>query len=94
MIAEYKTKTNIGVGLGVSAQWIGRGLFDLAKAPSDYDMVILGFLIILAGAVLFIWGCRNYAMGKGYSAAYGFLGLLSCFGLLVLVLMKDKHPNG
>ena len=50
-----------------------------------------GLLIRLVGSVLFIIGCCYYAKGKGYHGAWGFLGLLSLTGLIVLVCMRDKH---
>jgi len=83
MLAEYKTNTNIGVGLGIVLQIAGR--FMLA------DNLPLGFGLTLVGAVFFIWGCCSYAKGKGYHWALGFLGLLSCIGLLILVVLQDKH---
>lgn len=49
---------------------------------------------MLVGAAVFIYGTVNYAMGKGYNGALGLLGLLSCVGLVVLVLLPDKHKNG
>jgi hypothetical protein len=89
MIAEKKTNTNIGVGVGFVLQIIGRLL-----ANQGDSMVALGILITLAGLALFIWGCWNYAEGKGYSGALGLLGLLSCIGLIVLILLPDKRPSG
>jgi hypothetical protein len=47
----------------------------------------------LIGVVLFLWGCGQYARGKGYSVYWGALGLLYIIGLLVLVLMPDKHKD-
>lgn len=86
MLVEYKKKTNIGVGLGILTQIVGRGLIAGGDAGA-----ILGFLFLLGGAVLFIWGCCSYAKGKGYHDAWGFLGLLSLIGLIILVCFPDKH---
>lgn len=80
MIAEYKTNTNIGVGVGFLLQIMGRAMGGA-----------LGTLLAFAGVVAFIWGCFNYAKGKGYPPALGLLGLLSCIGLLVLVVLPDKY---
>lgn len=87
MLAEYKTKTNIGVGLGIVAQVAGRMLMGQGNTG-------VGAILVLVGAVLFIWGCCNYTQGKGYSGWLGLLGLLSCIGLLILVFLPDKHKSG
>ncbi len=80
MLAEYKTRTNLGVGLGILVQAIGGSTGGA-----------LGLLIVLGGGVLFIWGCWSYAQGKGYHGAWGLLGLLSLLGLVVLVCFPDRH---
>ena len=80
MLAEHKTNTNIGIGGGLILQFLGRTL------DTGFSM-----LIIITGSVLFIWGCTQYAKGKGYSAWFGLLGLISFFGLIILALLPDKH---
>ena len=50
-------------------------------------------LLLAAGAGLFIWGCVNYAAGKGHSKWLAALGLFSCLGLLILVLLPDKRKG-
>jgi hypothetical protein len=89
MLAQYKTNTNIGVGLGIILEILGRVLITFMPALS-----IIGLLLIIVGVVLFIWGCMNYAQGKGHSKWLGLLGLLSCIGLIVLVVMPDHHKEG
>jgi hypothetical protein len=86
VLPEPKRNTNIGVGLGIVLQIVGRIL-------SNDGMNGIGFIAILAGFVLFIWGCGQYAKGKGYSPWFGLLGLLSILGLIVLVFFKDKHKD-
>jgi hypothetical protein len=54
---------------------------------------LLGWFVFGAGFILFIWGCGQYAKGKGYSAYFGALGLLSIVGLVVLVVFPDKFKN-
>ena len=87
MLPEYKKKTNIGVGIGIIVEILGRVM------AMNQALVLPGLIIVLVGAVFFIWGCRNYAAGKGYSNVLGLLGLLSCFGLIVLVLLPDKFKE-
>ncbi len=86
MLAEYKTKTNVGVGLGILLQIIARALKTAWPSPAS-----LATLIGLLGLGLFVYGCFNYAQGKGYSRWLGLLGLLSCLGLVVLVVLPDKN---
>ena len=85
MLAEYKTKTNIGVGLGILLQLAGR------LVSRNEATALVGFILILVGVVFFIWGCMNYAAGKGHSKLLGLLGLLSCIGLLILIFLPDRH---
>ncbi|WP_329742174.1 hypothetical protein [Dyella sp. A6] len=86
MLAEYKRSTNIGVGLGLVAEIAGR-LLVRAGNPG------FGLLILLVGYVLFIWGCTQYAKGKGHSGWFGVLGLFSLLGLLVLFFLPDHHKQ-
>lgn len=89
MLAEKKTATNIGVGVGILLQILG----NVVKNQGG-SMEMVGWAVILLGAAAFIWGCVNYAQGKGHSGALGLLGLLSCLGLLILIVLPDKHKNG
>jgi hypothetical protein len=85
MLPEKKSATNLGVGLGILLQIVGQ-----VMARQGGSMATLAILVSLIGTALFIWGCVNYAQGKGYSGALGLLGLLSCLGLIVLVVLPDK----
>lgn len=88
MLPEKKTKTNIGVGIGIILQIAGRSL-----TTTSNEGAILALILVVVGAVFFIWGCMNYAEGKGHSKWLGLLGFLSCIGLLILVLMPDRHKE-
>ncbi len=44
----------------------------------------------LIGVILLIVGLRHYAKAKGYGPEYGFLGLLSLLGILILAVLPDK----
>jgi len=93
VIAEYKKKTNIGVGVGFILQLVGRVMLNGAGNAGGAG-ALLATLLVLAGAVFFIWGCMSYAKGKGYAAGWGLLGLLSILGLIILALFPDKHKDG
>ncbi len=52
---------------------------------------ILYFLILfLLGYTLFIKGCCLYTQSKGYSSNWGWLGLLSIFCLLIILLIPTN----
>lgn len=89
MIQEKKNATNLGVAGGILLHIIGT----VVQRQGD-SLFFVGLAIILAGSAFFIWGCVNYAQGKGYPGVLGLLGLLSCLGLIILVVLPDKHPNG
>lgn len=89
MIAEYKTKTNVFVGLGLILQ-LGSRMMVAGQDPDTWGVWGLG---ILVGWVLVIIGCAYYAKGKGYNGAWGLLGLLSIIGLIILVLFRDRHKE-
>lgn len=86
MLQEYKRKTNIGVGLGAITQIVGQALLH-----SQQEVNLFAGTIYIVGLVLFVWGCAQYARGKGYTPIFWFLGLLSILGLILLVLLPDKH---
>ena len=52
--------------------------------------IILGLGFFLVGYGFFIKGCRLYIKSKGYSYNWGWLGLLSSFGLSILLLIPSK----
>lgn len=85
MLKEYKNKTNIGVGLGLVGQVGGQMLLS--------ENLIFGFLLMIIGIILFIWGCCSYAKGKGYNSALGLLGLISVVGLIILAILPDKNKE-
>jgi hypothetical protein len=87
MLAEYKTKTNIGIGGGFLLQFVGGVVMGVPSISA------IGLLMALAGYIMFIWGCSSYAVGKGYSQWLGALGFLSCLGILILAVLPDQHKN-
>jgi hypothetical protein len=97
MLAEYKNKGNLGIGLGIALA-VGSGLAVGALATNgriDPSMLMVVVVLRLAGLALFVWGCGMYAKAKGRSGVnclWGFLGLI---GLIVLACMKDHSldPN-
>jgi len=48
-----------------------------------------GLVLFAVSFVMFLVGCRNIAISKGYSAWYGALGLLSFLGVLILLFLPN-----
>ena len=90
MLKEYKRDTNIGVGVG----WIIIAVSNYVIRTGEFGGPVVGYVVLLTGIGLFLWGCGQYAQGKGYSPYWGALGLLYLLGLVVLVLMRDRHKDG
>jgi hypothetical protein len=88
MLQDKKTKTNIGVGLGILIQ-----LLHVVLVGEGYISPNLGLIIEIVGLVFFTWGCMNYAEGKGHSKWLGLLGLLSCIGLVILIFLPDRNKE-
>jgi len=88
MLPDKKTKTNIGVGVGIVLQVAG---FLLSRVEGIG--AIIGTLLILGSLPVFIWGCMNYAEGKGHSKWVGLVGLAGCIGLIVLIVLPDQHKE-
>ena len=82
MLPEKKANTNAGVAIGVFLQvlgyWLGTGF---------------GLLLILISVPVLIWGCMNYAEGKGHSKWVGLVGLAGIIGLIVLIVLPDRHKE-
>ena len=86
MLPEKKSKTNIGVGIGFVLQLIGF----FVSARGDIGAVV-GLLLIVISIPVFIWGCMNYAEGKGHSKWVGLVGVAGIIGLIVLIVLPDQH---
>jgi hypothetical protein len=90
MLAEKKLNTNLGVGIGLVIS-----IAQVFLVRSHILPPVLGHIMAWIGLGILVWGCMNYAEGKGHSKWFGLLGILSCIGLLILVLMPDlnKEPK-
>ena len=52
---------------------------------------MMGVAMLIGGAIAFVWGCVQYAKGKGYAGYWGALGVLWLLGLLVLVFLPARN---
>ena len=89
MLYEYQKKTNIGVGIGTLIQIVGFA----ATFTENTGIALLGLVPILLSLPIFIWGCTNYAEGRGHSKWVGLVGLAGLIGLVVLVLLPDESEG-
>lgn len=92
MLSGYTKKTNIWAGLGILLQILGFAICMAAASTHSQAIALLGILTLVVGQALFIVGCCNYAIGKGYTGVLGMLGLFGLPGLLILAFLSDKHP--
>ena len=88
MPQQQKTRANIGVGIGFVLQLAGLFL----SVAGDFR-ALSGLLLILAGVPMMIWGCLNYAEGKGHSKWVGLVGMAGILGLIVLMVLPDQHEE-
>jgi hypothetical protein len=106
MIKKNQTRANLGVGFGIALMLLAsmaNGAATMNDVRVDaggsavtysWPLVIAAVVLALIATALYLWGCFNYAIGKGYSPWVGLLGLASIFGLLILVLLKDRYKDG
>ena len=88
MLAEKKLNTNLGVGIGLVIS-----IAQIFLVRSHILSPLLGIIMNWVGLGILVWGCMNYAEGKGHSKWFGLLGILSCIGLLILVFMPDRNKK-
>ena len=93
-IKKDKAINLILLGLTIKfAPLIILGIFKEDLKSFSSILTLLSFLtlgLFLVGYILFIKGCRLYTESKGYSSNLGLLGLLSIFGLSILLLIPSK----
>jgi hypothetical protein len=85
---RFKTRSNVGVGAGILALFVGSGV-----AQQGPDSLLAGITISLGGGALLIWGCVNYARWKGYSGWFGLFGYLLLIGLIILVCLPNRRKR-
>jgi len=88
MLKQYEQQTNMGILTGVMLKLPAMACIMLQQSPT------IVFILISLSLLCFVWGCAGFAAGKGYPKGLGILGLGSFLGLMILVLLKDRHPMG
>ena len=92
MIAEYKKKANIGIGLAILVTVVLIVLTALVSGISEETDSILKDIFVLP-VFPFIYGLCCYAKGKGYHGAWGLLGVFTLIGLIILGCFPDRHKS-
>lgn len=87
LLAKHKKQTNICIGLSIALNILGSIL------KHDFNLDLLGLIVLIVAVASTILGCVHYAKGKGYSSYWGCLGFLSILGFIFLALLPDKHKN-
>ena len=92
-----QTKANLYCALGFGLQIVDQLVFGAARgaqarSPSAPLLVTasLGFLLAIASIVCWFVGLSAYARSKGYASWLSLLGLFSCCGLVVMVLLPNQ----
>jgi hypothetical protein len=89
MIACYEKKGNICAGIGLPLLILSVVMMIGGGAWGN-----IGPLLLVAGIILFWFGCGYYASAKGHSAVIGVaLAFLGLIGLLILLALEDKHKQ-
>jgi hypothetical protein len=85
-IERFKTRTNLGVGIGIVSMFVGGGI-----AQQESEMLLAGVAASLGGWALVLWGCVNYMRWKGYSGWFGLFGYLLLIGIVILVCFPNRR---
>jgi hypothetical protein len=88
MIKQHVRRSNIGVLVGVVLT-LG-AYFTVKPQESLNTTVVIQHVMIAIGAVCFVWGCQQYALAKGRSPHWGWLGFGHLIGLIILVCIPQK----
>jgi hypothetical protein len=86
---NLKQLTTIGIGGGLVLKILGSIVFQVR----EHNAGAAGMFMNVAGTILFIWGCKHFVVGKGYNAWLAVLGILSCVGLFILIILPDRRKE-
>ena len=83
---NYSLQIAIGAGVGVLLQILGVVISRRAGVP----LSAVGLLLVTVGTLFWLWGCAAYAKNKGYPELVEAVGLIGCFGLIVLLVLPNR----
>lgn len=90
---ELSKKSGIYAGIAILIAFGTAFLIPaLRQAAGGSNSAVLGLLAAarIVAVVMWVIGCGFYAKSKGWSPWMGILGILTCIGLVALVLLPDK----
>ncbi len=85
-LRSYERKAFWGILLSTLLGLVAAGMVQAGDAGKA-----AGVLINLVSLVVYFWGFYCLVKRKGYHWGWTFLGLLSCIGLLIMLIVKDKY---
>ena len=95
MLAGYKKKANIG-----AAVWLASMIGTIATMPLAGGQNVweasnpIPAIMMAVMTVAYFYAFWAYAKAKGYSGVVGVIApVFAVIGLVVLALLKDKHPE-
>jgi hypothetical protein len=50
-------------------------------------------ILILAGGAVLIFACRSFALARGRSESFGYLGVFGILGVIVLAVLPDRRKK-
>jgi len=91
MLPVYTRKGTIAASLWLASGIAVLMLIRLAGAGADFPIL---FFILPMNLIAYVYAFSNFAAAKGYSRLVGmWLALLTIVGLVVLLLLPDKHKE-
>jgi hypothetical protein len=88
---QLQKSSNIKIAIGFVGQF-SRLL--IIGDPDNLALTLFTIFLLVVFTAVFVWGCCDYIRSKGYAWGYGFLGLVGCIGLVILIMMPDKWKAG
>jgi len=54
---------------------------------------IIAAVVFLAATIFSIWGCTHYAVSKGLPDWFGYIGMFSVFGFVLIYLLPVRYRS-
>jgi len=89
-----KRHHHIGFALNIPGMILQfAGTYMLRDEGLEEAQALTALVMVVVGTLLSVMGLAFYAKAKGHSAAYGLLGVMGIFGLIVLGSLKDESGD-
>ncbi len=89
---NWQKKAALGIIGGIALVALS-SLVPALIIPREDVSRLLGPPIALIGLAMQIWGCYYVVKGKGYHGALSILGILSCLGLLIILVLPSRYAE-